>query len=129
MSSFSIKSHERLSTCHIDIQRLFERIVIIFDCTILQGHRNEEDQERYFKAGVTKVQWPNSKHNKKISEAIDAVPFPINWKDRERFHYFAGTVKGMAHMMGIHIRWGGDWDNDTEVDDNRFDDLPHYELL
>jgi len=30
--------------------------------------------------------------------------------------------------MGIRLRWGGDWDGDTELDDNKFDDLPHFEL-
>ena len=42
--------------------------------------------------------------------------------------YFAGVVKGIASQMGIGIRWGGDWDMDTEVKDNRFDDLVHFEL-
>ena len=31
-------------------------------------------------------------------------------------------------MMDINLRWGGDWDQDTEVKDNRFDDLGHFEL-
>ena len=30
--------------------------------------------------------------------------------------------------MGLKIRWGGDWDNDTEVKDTGFKDLPHFEL-
>jgi hypothetical protein len=30
--------------------------------------------------------------------------------------------------MGIELRWGGDWDQDFEVKDNRFDDFPHFEL-
>ena len=32
-------------------------------------------------------------------------------------------------MKGIPLRWGGDWDVDTELKDNDFDDLPHFELL
>jgi hypothetical protein len=30
--------------------------------------------------------------------------------------------------MDIPLRWGGDWDSDTEVNDNGFDDLVHFEL-
>jgi len=30
--------------------------------------------------------------------------------------------------MGLKIRWGGDWDMDTQTKDNKFDDLVHFEL-
>jgi len=30
--------------------------------------------------------------------------------------------------MGMKIRWGGDWDMDTQTKDNKFDDLVHFEL-
>jgi peptidoglycan L-alanyl-D-glutamate endopeptidase CwlK len=42
--------------------------------------------------------------------------------------YFAGFVKGVASQMGIPIRWGGDWNSDNNLKDNKFDDLPHFEL-
>ena len=42
--------------------------------------------------------------------------------------YFAGMVMGIAKAKGIGLRWGGDWDQDTEVKDNGFDDMPHLEL-
>ena len=54
---------------------------------------------------------------------------PINWADRERFHLFAGFVLGIAQSMEINVRWGGDWNKNWEVDDNQFDDFPHFELL
>jgi len=31
--------------------------------------------------------------------------------------------------MGVDLRWGGDWDGDTEVRDNGFDDLVHFEIV
>jgi len=31
--------------------------------------------------------------------------------------------------MDISIRWGGDWNMDTYVKDQRFNDLPHFELV
>ena len=30
--------------------------------------------------------------------------------------------------MGVNLRWGGDWDQDFEVQDNKFDDFPHFEI-
>ena len=34
----------------------------------------------------------------------------------------------VAKSMGITLRWGGDWDMDTQVKDNKFDDLVHFEI-
>ncbi len=75
------------------------------------------------------MEYPHGKHNRKPSEAIDAAPYPIDWDDLNRFYYFAGYVKGIANEMGIKIRWGGDWDGDTILDDQTFMDLPHFEIL
>jgi peptidoglycan L-alanyl-D-glutamate endopeptidase CwlK len=59
---------------------------------------------------------------------VDVVPYPIDWKDRERMTYFAGFVMGIASQMDLKIRWGGDWNMNTELKDNNFDDLPHFEI-
>jgi peptidoglycan L-alanyl-D-glutamate endopeptidase CwlK len=73
--------------------------------------------------------FPDSTHNSYPSLGIDVVPYPIDWRDTARFCYFAGYVKGIAQNLGIKIRWGGDWDSDWQVKDNRFNDLAHWELL
>ena len=59
---------------------------------------------------------------------MDITPYPVNWEDRERQTLFAGFVIGLAKHMGVNLRWGGDWEQDFEVMDNRFDDFPHFEL-
>ena len=59
---------------------------------------------------------------------MDLAPYPIDWEDRERFHYMGGMVRGIGQQMGVNIRWGGDWDSDGEVKDNGFDDLVHVEI-
>ena len=69
------------------------------------------------------------RHNAKPSRAVDVAPYPIDWNDRERFHLFAGFVLGIAYSMDISLRWGGDWNQNFEVDDNQFDDFPHFELI
>jgi len=129
MPSFSKRSLSRLDESHRLLQEIFKDVIKHFDCTIVTGHRNKDDQDEKFILGQSKVKYPDSKHNSFPSLAIDAAPYPIDWNDRERFTLFAGYVLGIAASRGIRIRWGGDWDNDTQVKDNSFDDLLHFELL
>lgn len=129
MPSFSRRSLDRLETCHRDLRRLFNEVVKGFDCTILCGERGEEDQTRAFNDGLTKVEYPFSKHNKKPSDAVDVAPYPIDWNDLNRFYLFCGYAKRTAEELGIEVRGGYDWDGDTEVLDQTFNDLPHWELV
>lgn len=129
MPSFSKLSAAKLATCHPDLQRLFNKVVQTFDCTVLEGHRGEAAQNAAFKAGKSKLKFPEGKHNKFPSLAADVVPYPLDWEDREKFSLFAGFVLGTAVEMGIKIRWGGSWDNSLDLKKNKFDDLPHYEIL
>ena len=77
----------------------------------------------------SKVRWPNGKHNTVPSMAVDVTPYPVVWDDRERQTLFAGFVLATAKVMGLGLRWGGDWSMDFQVKDNRFDDLVHFELV
>ena len=128
MPRFGRRSKKNLKTCDEDLVFLFGEVVKYFDCSVIEGHRGKKLQNMYFKEGKSKLKFPDGNHNKKPSKAVDVVPYPIDFKDRERMTYFAGFVKGMAAALGIPIRWGGDWNNNTEVKDNNFDDLPHFEL-
>ena len=128
MPKFSKKSLSKLETCDKRLQDLFLRVVKKFDCTILEGHRSKDRQNKLFDEGKSKLKYPKGKHNSLPSKAVDVAPSPIDWNDRERFTYFAGYVLGIAYQMGLKIRWGGDWDMDTQVKDNNFDDLPHFEI-
>ena len=132
MPSFSQRSKGRLATCVTPLQKVFEEVIKHWDCTILQGVRSKEEQNEYFRTGRSKVQWPNSKHNVlnpgDPSRAVDVAPYPIDWNDLKRFYYFAGFVKGIALSQGLKLRWGGDWDSDTDIKDQNFNDLPHFEI-
>ena len=128
MPRFGSKSKKKLESCHSDLQKVFNEVIKHVDCSVLEGHRSEERQNLLFKEGKTKVKYPHGRHNYNPSKAVDVVPYPIDWKDRERFHLFAGFVLGIARSMGVNLRWGGDWDQDWYVHDNRFDDFPHFEI-
>ena len=123
--SFSQTSKHRLQTCDSRLIKLFAEVVEGFDCSILEGKRSPERQAELLRHGKSKTL--HSKHLKGL--AVDVAPYPIDWEDRERFHYFGGYVKGVASQMDIPIRWGGDWNGDTQVKDNNFDDLVHFELI
>jgi peptidoglycan L-alanyl-D-glutamate endopeptidase CwlK len=129
MPKFGSRSRKNLATCHEDLQDLFNEVIKHVDCSVICGHRNKQEQNEAFEKKRTKVKYPNGRHNAKPSMAADVVPYPIDWDDRERFHLFAGFVLGIAQSMEINIRWGGDWNKNFEVDDNNFDDFPHFELM
>jgi len=110
------------------LKKVFNEVIKTVDCSVLEGHRDKAKQNKYYKEGKTRLQYPLGRHNELPSRACDVVPYPIDWDDRERFHLFAGFVLGIAKSMKINLRWGGDWDQDWTVKDNKFDDFPHYEL-
>ena len=129
MPKFGRTSKKRLVTCKEDLQVLFNEVVKHFDCSVLVGYRGRNEQDTAYESGHSKVKWPNGKHNSNPSLAVDVAPYPIDWDDRERFIYFGGFVKGCAYQLGLPLRWGGDWDNDSQLSDNKFDDLVHFELV
>ncbi len=129
MPSFSEKSISKLATCDARLQQVLHEVVRNFDCTILEGHRDQERQNRMVDEGKSQVRWPDGKHNTVPSMAVDVTPYPVVWDDRERQTLFAGYVLATAKTMGIDLRWGGDWSMDFEVRDNQFDDLVHFEIV
>ena len=128
MPRFGRKSKERLASCDPMLQKLFNEVIKHVDCSVLEGHRGEERQNKFYDEGKSKVRYPNGRHNANPSLAVDVTPYPVDWEDRERQTLFAGFVLGIARGLGITIRWGGDWDMDFDVQDNKFDDFPHFEI-
>lgn len=136
MASFSRRSRDELRTCHPIIVEVASRVITHFDFTVLEGWRSKERQNEMFRTGKSKVRWPNSKHNHtdeeggQLSLAVDVAPYPIDWSKVERFRYFAGWWMGVATQIGYpdYFRWGGDWDMDTDLSDQNFNDLGHFEL-
>ena len=131
MAYFGTKSLSRLNTCDERLKVLFKAVVKDFDCSVTEGYRDEETQNRYFNEGNSKVKYPLGKHNHQPSRAVDVYPYPVDVNDRDRFHFFAGYVRSVADQLGIKIRWGGNWRNDFNkgFKRNKFDDLVHFELV
>ena len=128
MYKFGSRSRKQMENIHPDLKKVLNEVIKYVDCSVLEGQRSAERQNKLFEEGRTKVKYPNGRHNANPSRAVDVVPYPIDWDDRERFHLFAGFVLGIAKSMGINLRWGGDWNQNFEVDDNQFVDFPHFEI-
>lgn len=135
MPKFSQASFSKLSTCHPDLQVIFYTVIKYFDCTILEGFRNQADQETAFAHGATQLHWPHGKHNSQPSMAVDVIPYPVDFKDTLRAYYFGGIVMGIAKMLKDEgkithsLRWGADWNSDTLVRNESFKDSSHFELI
>lgn len=139
MPKFSQRSLNNLATCHPDLQVLFNEVIKTFDCIVTDGFRNKEAQDLAYNTGRSNVRWPNGNHNKNPSLAADVYPYEativVDWNDNQRFHYFAGYVMGIAQKLkdegriSHSIRWGGDWDRDTQIKDEKFRDSGHFEIV
>ena len=129
MPVFSEQSRNKLDSCNERLRMLFSIVIDHFDCRVTDGYRPKSRQDEYYKQKKTKVQYPNSKHNIYPSRAVDVVPYPVDWTDRERFCYFAGFVMATTASLGIKLRWGGDFNQNTHIKDSNFIDMPHYELI
>lgn len=120
MPSFSKRSLDNLNTCHADLIHLFNEVVKVYDCSILEGFRDAERQNYLYAKGYSKVRFPNSYHNRFPSHAVDVAPFPIDWHNINRFIEMSGVVKTIAKQLNIYIEWGGDW--------HGFRDYPHWQI-
>ena len=124
MPKFGKRSKKRLKGVDSKLVNVLNELIKIMDVTIIEGLRTAKRQEELLAKGATKVKY--SRHMS--GKAVDLAPYPIDWEDRERFHYMGGMIRGIGQQLGLKIRWGGDWDSDGEIKDNNFDDLVHVEL-
>jgi peptidoglycan L-alanyl-D-glutamate endopeptidase CwlK len=136
MPKFGAESKRQLATCHPDLQLLFNTVIEFVDCKVLEGHRNQADQEKDFNDGNSKLHYPYGKHNATPSNAADVTPYPVLWTNLARFYWFAGIVIGVAKMlkaqgkMSHDVRYGGDWNRNYEITDEKgLRDLVHFELV
>ena len=126
---FSRKSLENLSTCAKPLQILFKKCIEVtdIDFTVICGHRDKKSQDEAYRLGHSQLRWPRSNHNKFPSLATDIAPYPIDWKDLDRFDELSKIIKSVWEEMteeergGFDLSWGGDW--------KKFLDRPHWELV
>ena len=124
MPRFGRRSKERLKGVDAKLVNVANELIKLMDVTVIEGLRSQERQNELVAQGKSKTKF--GKHV--AGKALDLAPYPIDWDDRERFHYMGGLIRGIGHSLGVDVRWGGDWDSDGEIADNNFDDLVHVEI-
>lgn len=134
MPSFGKASLRRRATLHPKLQEILDEAIKHIDFAITCGYRGPAEQNRAYKLKMSQLTFPNSKHNKKPSYAVDIAPWyetgvHIRWKDRKGFIFLAGVISGIAAAKRIKIRWGGDFNMNNDLTDDNFIDLPHIELI
>lgn len=106
-------SKVKLSTCHPELVRLIVMVskgidegdldyAGVGDISVICGHREKAEQDKAVADGASETPWPRSKHNRIPSDAVDVVPFPIDWTDPawvkklDTLHaYIAGVAQGI----------------------------------
>lgn len=120
MYTFGKKSLDRLNTCHPDLILIMNELIKEMDVSILCGERGEKEQNEAYKKGNSKLKYPQSKHNKSPSLAVDVAPYPIDWNNIERFNEMCDKIEEIANRLNIRVRMGRDFS---------FKDYPHVELI
>lgn len=99
------------------------------------GFRDKKEQDEAFLGGKSKTPWPESKHNKVPSLAIDFVPvyngklyWGNNTKELLQIGYVARILIEEGERQGVDLRWGGDWNENDQTGDTSFVDAYHIEI-
>lgn len=132
MPTFGAASLAQLVTCDERLQQIANDAIDFVDFSIIEGHRGEAAQNRDYAKGVSKLKWPNGRHNATPSRAFDFAPYPLDWSDKTtalaRFLFVAGVLWVCAKQRGVAIRFGWDWNRNLDPRDESFLDWGHVEL-
>jgi len=124
---FSKSSMRNLKELHYILRRIAMEALSagVIDFAIVDAYRDRQTQDKYFREGKSKVQFPNSTHNVYPAEAMDLQPYingkySVDPKDYFRLH---DVIMTTAHFLGYDnlIEWGGNW--------KTFKDYPHFQLV
>ena len=130
--NFGAKSEQNYGTLTWNLRKVADKGLGygIMDFSIDCGFRTKAEQDRVFRLKRSKVQWPNSRHNHLPSKAMDLVPYVRGKSSWNKLHccVLAGLILAAAAELGVKLRWGGNWDMDSEpITDQDFQDLVHFE--
>ncbi len=132
MPKFGTASQQQLATCDARLQRLAKEAIKYIDHSIIEGFRDKAHQDADYAKGVSKLRWPNGRHNATPSRAFDFAPYPIDWSNKVtalgRFMLVAGVYLVCAVKLGVKIRFGWDWNRNLDPRDESFLDWGHIEL-
>ena len=152
MNKFGKTSTARLETCSANLQLVCQeaikrtpffadrtRQVVVPDLIVICGHRTKAEQQKAYDHGMSKVQWPDSKHNTDPSIAVDIGPYikdlpgHIPWSNKMIWKSLHSLMMEVSDDLDIPLRSGIDWNGDGVIVDidptESFWDAPHYEEI
>ena len=74
MPSYSPSSKEKFDTLCPELKDTMSTVLERYDHTIFCGHRGEAAQNEATANGTSTKKWPDGKHNRLPSDAVDAGP-------------------------------------------------------
>ena len=128
MYKFSSQSSKILQSCDRRIQLIMSEVIKRFDCSIICGFRTAIEQDIAYHSGFSEKKYPDSKHNTFPALAVDVIPYPSRYSQKLPFYFMAGCIWAVAHSLKVNIRWGGNWDSDSDFYDQKSFDLAHFEI-
>ena len=116
MYKFGRKSAQRRDECVSALRRVLDRALAygVMDMSIICGARLTDEQKQAFAQGRSKLDGVTkfSKHQvggntgRDLSEAVDVVPYPIDWDNKLAFHVMAGLMFAAAAEEGVKLSVG-----------------------
>lgn len=99
------------------------------------AYRTKAEQTEAWASGNSKLQWPDAPHCKGL--AVDIVHSVFHWDMSEaEWDYLRWLGYQVLHRINdqrpkkdwIILTWGGDWDGDGDIHDQRLYDPAHWEI-
>jgi len=127
------KSNELLQQVHPDLAKVVRACATVFPGVfqVTEGRRDLERQKMLVAKGKSKTL--KSRHL--TGHAVDLTLFvdgQPTWKNPKDYTNLSIYMLKAAKDAGVHVRWGGDFDEDGvpayEDTDSKFFDGPHFEL-
>jgi peptidoglycan L-alanyl-D-glutamate endopeptidase CwlK len=131
---FGARSLKSLNNVHPKLRAVMEKALQEGpqDFTVICGYRDKAGQDAAWKAGATKVKYPNSAHNQSPACAVDVIPYPFtSWTDPAMltaWKAIADAVMKAGTDLKTPIRCGGDFNRDGNKTTSDAWDKPHFEL-
>jgi peptidoglycan LD-endopeptidase CwlK len=134
---FAARSEDSLRSVDERLAKVLRQALAleVIDFAVIEGHRDQAAQDAAVRKGTSQVRWPKGKHNAFPSLAADLLPIVppgvevYSTRALPYWHVLAGAILTVARYNGVGIRWGGDWDGDRDLTEEKFLDLGHFELV
>lgn len=134
MFTLSDRSLKRLEGVNDDLVKIVKlairRTPVDFGVAWCGGFRTPEEQNQLFKDGYSQKDGYEKLSRHQFGDAVDLQVYVGGAVvQNEKMQYIvAGVMFACASELDIKIRFGGDWNMNGDVRDNKFNDLYHFEL-